>query len=59
MKNAVENLITLKKLSLASVFLNVVLHPVKQEVKIKTQQNPKTPLLKELTKKKKITKTPD
>lgn len=53
-----ENVITLKKLSLASVFLSAVLHPVKQEVKIKTQQNPKTPLLKELTKKK-ITKTPD
>ena len=58
MRNTMENLITLKKLSLASVFLNVVLHPVKQEVKIKTQQNPNTPLLKELTKKK-ITKTPD
>ena len=51
-----ENVITLKKLSLASVFLSVVLHPVKQEVKIKNQQNPKTPLLKELTKKKKLLK---
>lgn len=43
---AVRN-ITLK-FSLASMFLNVVLHPVKQEVKIKKQKNPKATLLKEL-----------